>query len=280
VKIAVAISSSLLNFILSKKLGLDKPKISDIYILKKVCFPKRPLEFVSAAGPTINFRFKGMSKFKKAGEIISHAGKNFYKVGALISKTTNCFDKNINATKTKNISEVTLTDLQTGEKFKLVIGEKSSFKTAEAILVQIANNKEVLIKKGDKVPLNEKFIAEIENINVENQTVTFVLGSNTNVLEVFKKKEEAAPKKAEKKMVTLDFKDAPVVKVLNYLSDLKGDIVVYSPSVTNRKITVTYHKPVIPEEAKTIILKSLKLGNYILSIDPDKNGKQTITVEH
>jgi len=76
-------------------------------------------------------------------------------------------------------------------------------------------------------------------------------------------------------MVTLDFKDAPVVEVLNYLSDLKGDIVVYSPSVTNRKITVTYHKPVTEEEAKKIILRVLEM-KYNKTEENDKKGKKIL----
>jgi|GEM_PF-2832002 len=261
-----------------KKLGLDKPDVGEIYRVKNVLFPKRPIEFINVAGKSLIFRIKGMSQFKKVGEIINFKKKDLYKINNFEKKTTNIFVKAINTTKQKNISEITLTDLKTGEKFTLTIGKANSLKSPEAILFRFADNKEVLVKKGDKVPLNDKFSAEIANINVENQTVTFVSGSETNVLKAVQKKAEPSTKKSEEK-VTLNFKNAPVVEVLKYLSDLTGDIVVHSSFVTNKKITVTYHKPVTPKEAKTIILKSLKLEKYFISMEHDKDGKQTIMIE-
>ena len=54
-------------------------------------------------------------------------------------------------------------------------------KTAEAILLQLADNKEITVKEGDKVPLDDKKLARIANINVQNQTVAFVTGSETNI---------------------------------------------------------------------------------------------------
>ncbi len=156
----------------------DPNVVLDEYTLIEVYRPKRPIEFVSAAGATMNFRFKGMSKFKKEGEKISHAGKDLYKVGALISKTTNYFDKSINANKTKNISEVSLTDLQSGELFKIVIGQPGYENHVEAKIVKISDNNEGIYKKNDKLPLDKiDTIAEIVELNDKNKECVFAVGN-------------------------------------------------------------------------------------------------------
>ena len=156
----------------------DPNVVLDEYTLIEIYRPKRPIEFVSAAGTTMNFRFKGMSKFKKEGEKISHAGKELYKVGALVTKTTNYFDKSINATKTKNISEVTLTDLQSGELFRIVIGQPGYESHVEAKIVKISDNNEGIYKKNAKLPLDKiDGIAEIVELNDKNKECVFAVGN-------------------------------------------------------------------------------------------------------
>ena len=156
----------------------DPNVVLDEYSLVEVYRPKRPIEFVSAAGATMNFRFKGMSKFKKEGEIISNAGKELYKVGALIAKTTNYFDKSINATKSKNISEVTLTDIQSGELFKIVIGQPGYESYVEAKIAKLSDNTEEIYKKNAKIPLDKiDAVAEIVELNDKNKECVFAVGN-------------------------------------------------------------------------------------------------------
>jgi len=156
----------------------DPNVVLDEYSLLEVYRPKRPIEFVSVAGTTMNFRFKGMSKFKKEGETISHAGKKLYKVGSLIPKSTNYFDKSINANKSKDISEATLTDLQSGEIFKIVIGQPGYESYVEAKIVKKSDNSEGKYKLKDKLPLDKiDAVAEIVDLNNKNKECVFAVGN-------------------------------------------------------------------------------------------------------
>jgi len=260
-----------------KKLGLDKPDVGEIYRVKEAVFPKRPIEFINAAEETLSFRIKGMSQFKKVGDIIKFQKKDLYKIKKYTPKTTNIFIKLLNSTKSKNISTVELEDLQTGEKFTLAIGKGGTLKKPEAILQRISDNKNVLVKKGDKVPLNDKFSTEIANINVQNQTVTFVLGNETNILKAVQKKAKPVPEKREKKVI-LDFNNVPVLQVLDYLSELTGDIILHRSSITNRKITIIYQKPVTPKEAEAIIFKIFGYEGISVSAERNRDGRKILMV--
>jgi len=154
----------------------DPNVVCDEYSIVEIYRPKRPIELVSAAGQTMNFRFKGMSKFKKEGEKITDKGKDLYEVGALVAKKTNFFDKSINATKSKNISEVVLTDLQSGEKFTMIIGQSGYENYVEIKLIKKSDGKEGIYKKNDKLPL-EKIdkTAEIVDLNDKSKECVFAV---------------------------------------------------------------------------------------------------------
>ena len=265
-----------------KKLGLDKPAIKEFYELKEVYFPKRSVELLQvrkfSTGVNLQLKINGKSQFKKESDTIFQNRKELYKIGKVTFKKEEVYNKLINSTQYIDKSSVEMENLQTGEKFTLTIGEESTLKSAEAKLLQLADNKERTIKVGDKVPLDDKKTAKVTNINVQNQTVTFVTGSETKILKVSHNNAKPEPKKSDEK-VTLNFKNVPVVDVLKYLSDLKGDIVLPSPYVTNKNITIVYHKPVTPQEAKEIIIESFRLQNYSLSIEEKiRGGQQTITI--
>jgi len=144
-------------------------------------------------------------------------------------------------------------------------------------LQRISDNKNVLVKKGDKVPLNDKFSTEIANINVQNQTVTFVLGNETNILKAVQKKAKPVPEKREKKVI-LDFNNVPVLQVLDYLSELTGDIILHRSSITNRKITIIYQKPVTPKEAEAIIFKIFGYEGISVSAERNRDGRKILMV--
>jgi len=166
-----------------EKLGLDKPDIREFYEVKKICFPKRPLEFINASGQVLHFKIDGKSQFKKEGETIYQNKKELYKIGKVTFKKEEVYNKLINSTQYIDVSSVEIKDLQTGGEFILIIGKESFSKNAEATLLRKIDNKEIIVKKGDEVPLNKKKSAKITNINVQNQSVAFVTGSETNIME-------------------------------------------------------------------------------------------------
>jgi len=155
----------------------DPNIVLDEYNLISIYRPKRPVEFVNAAGDSLSFRIGGMSQFKKVGDVINFRKKDLYKIDNYVKKTTNIFVKALNSTKPKNISETTMTDLGSGEVFVMVIGEPSYESHVEAKILKKADNKEGIYKKNDKLPL-EKFntTAEIIDLNDKNKECIFAVG--------------------------------------------------------------------------------------------------------
>ena len=56
-----------------------------------------------------------------------------------------------------------------------------------------------LEKTGEIILLDNKITVKIEKINVKNQTVTFVIGNETNVLKIIQKKKKAPSKNLKKR---------------------------------------------------------------------------------
>ncbi len=154
----------------------DPNVVLDEYTLLEVYRPKRPIEFINAAGDSLSFRIAGMSQFKKVGDVINYKKKDLYKINDFVKKTTNIFNKAINSTKTKNISEVTMTDLVSGELFKMVIGQSGYESHVEAKMMKKSDNKEGIYKKNDKLPLEKlDTTAEIIELNDKNKECVFAV---------------------------------------------------------------------------------------------------------
>ncbi len=147
----------------------DPNIVLDEYTLIDVFRPKRHVEFVNVAGESLSFRIGRMSQFKKIGEVINYKKKDLYKIENFAKKTTNIFVKALNSTKKVDISEATLTDLETGEVFTLVKGKPGFASHVEAKIANKQDGKEAIYKKNDKLPL-KKFDTEAVIIGLDDKS--------------------------------------------------------------------------------------------------------------
>ncbi len=135
----------------------DPNLIKDEYRLAGVYRPVRPVMFVhfnkTAAGTTLQVRYKGSTRFMKPGDELKDGAKPVYKIGDLKEKMELVWVPAINASQRQDRSELTMTDLASKETFVMVKGMTNYEAQVEAKLLNLASGAEVIAREGDTIEL-------------------------------------------------------------------------------------------------------------------------------
>ena len=155
----------------------DPNVIEDEYRLVKVYRPLRPLVFKTKAGPTYQVAYKGATKFVKEGDTINDGDTPLYSVGSYTKKMTNVWVEAINASRQEDRSELTMTNLETGDTFTLVRGQESRLDFPEAEMISRDGGEKKIVRGGDTLPVSavdaDATVAELDD---KAGTCTFTVG--------------------------------------------------------------------------------------------------------
>lgn len=154
---------------------LDPNIILDEYTVLKVYRPTRPIMMVKCSKASIQLKYKGRTKFANEGkEIKDNKGKPIYKVGTATFKKVGVWNKMINSTQNVDKSEVTVTDLASGDVFTLVVGETNYYDYVEAQIQPKAGGEIEIIKKGAVLDLKKyKEKAKLESLDENSRECVF-----------------------------------------------------------------------------------------------------------
>lgn len=131
--------------------------VADEYKIVSIARPVRPVVFVhynkTAAGVTLQIKYKANTLFKRTGDEIVDGKTPVYKVGAFKEKFELVWNPHVNSSQRVDRSELVMTDLQTQEQFVMVKGMTNYETKVEAKLVNLTDATEHIVREGDTLEL-------------------------------------------------------------------------------------------------------------------------------
>lgn len=156
--------------------------VADEYKIVRIAKPVRPVVFVhynkTAAGVTLQIRYKGNTLFKREGDEITDGKTPVYRVGAFKEKFELVWNPHINSSQRVDRSELAMTDLQTQEQFVMVKGMTNYETKVEAKLVHLTDATEHVVREGDTLELPKaKRQARVVALDDKKRQGVFAVGT-------------------------------------------------------------------------------------------------------
>ncbi len=156
----------------------DPNVVLDEYTIVQVSRPVRPIMLMRCtelkSGVNLQLKYKGRTQFKKEGQTIDEGKTPVFRVGKVTIKKEGVWNPMISATQYVDKSEVTMTDLKTGNSFTAVLCATNYEDYVEAKFTGKEDGKSIVCREGDELPLEKlKTKAKIIAINEQDKSCTF-----------------------------------------------------------------------------------------------------------
>lgn len=155
--------------------------IEDEYYVAEIYRPSRELTLMvvtkRADGNMYQIRHKGRTYFVREGGMIHEDGEPLYRLLEYTPIVTNVTHPKLDIPLQRDLSELRMYNVRSGEEFTLVKRQESSYTSDEVRLVRRDDGAEMRVREGDTVPIAAlEHYATVERLDAEEGVGVFRIG--------------------------------------------------------------------------------------------------------